>query len=82
MSRLVEAATMLNVETLRLSFPEFADVHLELSVQLCTHLEGLCLVDNRVTRVFIRGLSTALGTQLKRHFLQETNTNISFDAVQ
>jgi hypothetical protein len=77
----LESDQLRKLKSLRISFPDLDDNHLGTFLAHCPNLETLILINTRITGVFVKGLITAPGSQLKRLVLGGVDSRVSFDAV-
>jgi tetratricopeptide (TPR) repeat protein len=80
--RLIERGLMREVKSLRLSFPDLDDDHLDSFLVHLRSLEKLVLINTRITGVFVKGLITVPGCQLRHLGLGGLVTRVSIDVIE
>ena len=79
---LLERGQLRELKSLRISFPDLNDDHLETFLVHCPKLETMVLTNTRITGVFVKGLITAPSSQVKCLVLDGVDSRVSFDAVE
>ena len=80
--RLIERGLLREVKSLRVSFPDLDDDHLDSFLVHLQSLETLVLINTRITGVFVKGLITVPDCQLQRLGLGGLDSRVSIDAIE